>query len=136
MAPCVPSVLGGVGTCLCYVCVNDPLRTDVSVPNQAGGAPESGGGTPEETWNDPIRRDGGQGVSNGGDGTPRAGIPQQVIMSGHGGGRFVVRGGDVVAQGGRETAEGKTDKQEIRSNTAAVILSSIAASSMVARCGR
>ena len=46
----------------------------------------------------------------------------------------MVRGGDVVAQGGRETAEGKTDKQEIRSNTAAVILSSIAASSMVVRC--
>jgi len=107
---------------------------DVSVPNQAGGTPESGGGTPEETWNDPIRRGGGQGVSNGGDGTPRAGISQQVSMSGHGGGRFVVRGGDVVAQGGRETAEGKADKQEIRSNTAAVILSSIAASSMVVRC--
>jgi len=35
---------------------------DVSVPNQAGGAPESGGGTPEETWNDPgwRRRPGSQ----------------------------------------------------------------------------
>ena len=35
---------------------------DVSVSNQDGGAPESGGGTPEETWNDPgwRRRPGSQ----------------------------------------------------------------------------